>query len=216
MELRVALMEELKLPLPGREFQQSMAPNGRPSDRVNIPGVNAAVSLIIRKTSSYLELILIRRPQYDGPHSGQVSFPGGKSEKTDNSLLETAIRETYEEIGIKLDHAEYLGPLTPLSIPVSKFLVYPFIFLQLPSRPFNIDPHEVEYVIHCPVSELVDQTNLRRTILTIDGFKIETPYFAINGETVWGATAMMLAEFKEIVRRIDKKHPGIFRDSGIL
>ncbi len=211
MKFNQVLKEELALPLPGIDSQLKMAPENR---EIHFDGglkQNAAVSIvIISSNSNEKEIILIKRPEYDGHHSGQVSFPGGKEEPEDKSLLTTAMRETFEEIGIQLLNDNHLGDLTPLFIPVSRFMVYPYIFIKHTPMDFTLDPNEVDYLISFQLKNLIDKNLIKTTCLQINGHTLTTPYFAIGKEIVWGATAMILSEFVEILHRMERKNPGLF------
>lgn len=212
MEFHEALKEELLLPLPGMDAQIKMAPKNRKLDLISKRMVNAAVSLVIIPSSeSKLELILIKRTEYHGHHSGQVSLPGGKEEPADESLLQTAMRETHEEIGIRLTPDNLIGSLTPLFIPISRFMVYPFIFIKKEKQDFTLDPAEVEYIIQYPVHKLLDDSIIRITDIQAGEQLISAPYYAVGKEIVWGATAMILSEFIEIIYRVERKNPGHFR-----
>jgi 8-oxo-dGTP pyrophosphatase MutT (NUDIX family) len=211
MDFRQALKEELKLPLPGITSQLKMAPKHRQIEFDGIIKQNAAVSIvIIPSEKEELGILLIKRPEYDGHHSGQISFPGGKEEHEDEDLLQTAIRETHEEIGIKINRDSPLGSLTPLYIPVSGFMVHPYVFFEYGMKEFRIDPNEVEYIIHLPIKELMDDSIVKTTRIEIGNRIITTPYFNIEGEIVWGATAMMLSEFVEILYRLKRKNPDLW------
>jgi len=208
MKLLEALKAELGFALPGRDAHLSMVPVGR--EPIETPSVkrNAAVSIvIIDRPEQNHEIIFIKRSEYDGPHSDQVSFPGGKQETTDCNLTDTAIRECYEETGLELKIENLAGTLTPLYISVSKFMVFPYIFIfdQMPN--FNTDPLEVNYIIRFPLNQLMDEDLKQHKIIEIADQKIEVPYYAINNEVVWGATAMILSELIEILKRIKKKDP---------
>jgi 8-oxo-dGTP pyrophosphatase MutT (NUDIX family) len=210
MDFYQALKEELTLPLPGITFQIKMAPKHRKLDYDGVLKQNAAVSIVIIPSEKEEKgILLIKRPEYDGHHSGQVSFPGGKEEQDDENLVQTAIRETYEEIGINLVEDHLIGTLTPLFIPVSRYMVHPYVFLENEIKEFTIDPNEVEYVIHIPIKELLDDSLVKTTRIEISDRTITTPYFDIEEEIVWGATAMMLAEFLEILYRLKRKNPGL-------
>ncbi len=213
MNLEIQLKEELQNELPGTHFHQSMIP-ARPYPLI-LPEnevVQASVSIIMYLSGkkSY-QFLLIKRTDYNGHHSGQVSLPGGKADITDSTLLHTAIRETNEEIGIRLSETSYLGKLTPLHIQVSGFLVTPFVFYISEPKNFTIDKNEVQYVIRSDISLLLTEDTLKTTRIKVKENEIQAPYFDIEGEVVWGATSMILAEFKEILRRIERKNPGIFR-----
>jgi 8-oxo-dGTP pyrophosphatase MutT (NUDIX family) len=219
MNFRTILKEELRNPLPGAEYQAKMVPEGRPSPDFTGKGrKNAAVALVLYNNHKVgcIELILIKRTEYKGHHSGQVSFPGGKVDRSDSSLLDTAVRETFEEIGIQLYPENLLGELTPLYILVSGFLVQPFVFF-LPDIPqFKIDAQEVNYPIHCCIDVLLDESLIRTSEFNAGGRNIRAPYYAIADEIVWGATSMIMAEFVEIIRRVKIKNSGLFRPESIL
>ncbi len=207
--LRELLEIELKRPLPGVEYQMKMSPENRPDFNVTGDERNAAVAVVMVRTKDTHEFLLIKRPEYDGVHSAQVSFPGGKAESEDSSLLYTAIRETREEIGMLLSQKECIGSLTSLPIPVSRFVVQPYVFYLDRMPELSIDPREVQYMIRAPLDILLDPDAMKQTSLNIRGFIIHTPYFSIGNEIVWGATGMMLAEFAEVLRRLEMKNPGI-------
>ena len=197
--------------LPGAAFHKQMMPLHsipiRPSGK---KPVQAAVSVILYNVNKNdFEILLIKRAEYKGYHSGQISFPGGKADKKDTSLIDTAIRETYEEIGIKLKENECISILTPLIIPISGFEVTPFVFFIEKPDEFILDKKEVKYIIYCKVSELLSTEVIKKVRLTIDERKLLAPCYNISGEIVWGATSMILAEFAEILRRIKSKNPGL-------
>ena len=211
MTFNQILKEELTLPLPGIDSQLKMAPENRNIHFDDGLKQNAAVSIVISSSSeNEKEIVLIKRPEYDGHHSGQVSFPGGKEEHEDRSLLATAMRETYEEIGLRLSEDNYLGDLSPLFIPVSRFMVYPYIFTWQAPGDFTLDPNEVDYIIPFQLKKLIDVNLIKYTRLQISEQTIPTPYFAIGKEIVWGATAMILSEFVDILYSIERKNPGLF------
>lgn len=207
MDLSEALREELNNPLPGIEFQLMFAPGHRQMPNpLKDSLTDAAVSLIILNFEvNEPEMLLIRRTEYDGPHSGQISLPGGKMDGTDNSLQDTAIRETREEIGVELNKKEYLGKLSLLDIPVSSFRVHPFVFILDRNIELDPDPNEVSYLIRFKIKDLLDNTNIKTHRFSFDKYDFEAPYFSIKNEIVWGATSMILSEFAEILKRIDKK-----------
>jgi 8-oxo-dGTP pyrophosphatase MutT (NUDIX family) len=210
MDFFQALKEELALPLPGNNAQLKMAPKHRRTDFKTAINQKAAVSIVIFPAESEeKECILIKRPEYNGHHSGQVSLPGGKQEPGDESLLHTAIRETYEEVGIQLLQDDLIGSITPLFIPVSQFMVYPFIFLIPGVKKFTIDAAEVAYIIHFQLKDLLDKSRIKNTRFQFNEYSITTPYYDIHNEIVWGATAMILSEFSDILNRLEIKNPGL-------
>lgn len=200
------LQEALK-DLPGHTAQELMAPEHRlphaqwesyfPRAR------KGAVLALFYPIEAAIHLALIQRPTYDGVHSGQVAFPGGGKEDFDLSMLETALRETEEEVGVPRERIQLLGQLTELYIPPSNFLITPVVGYT-PQRPeFKIDVNEVVEMIEPSVDELLDKTMIStKKIKVRQDISIDAPYFNIRGRVVWGATAMMISELNEVLRRI--------------
>ena len=209
MNLHDALREEFMYPLPGWPYQRKLAPETRQQFNRDETGVtDAAVSILL--LDPVPEIVLIRRAEYEGHHSNQVSFPGGKKDVSDASLLHTSIRETYEEIGVRPEPTEYAGELTPLDIPVSNYRVFPFVFHLQREVDFKPDPAEVRYIIRFPARDLLDDSLIKMVTPKADSswFK-DIPYYDLANEFVWGATSMILSEFAEILKRIHKKNPGL-------
>jgi 8-oxo-dGTP pyrophosphatase MutT (NUDIX family) len=150
-----------------------------------------------------LSFALIQRPEYDGIHSGQISLPGGRYEEMDGQVLNTALRESKEEVGIEPGSVEIIGKLSELYIPPSNFMVYPFVGYT-PHRPlFRTDKKEVQRLIETDLDDLLNDNNIKTKVFRIhSGIKISTPCYEIKGDVIWGATAMMLSEFREVIRRI--------------
>ncbi len=148
-------------------------------------------------------ILLILRKTYKGVHSNQVGFPGGKLESDDADLLSAALRETYEEVGVLGDEVKVIKSLTRVYIPPSNFWVQPYIGMMHTTPQFKLQPEEVERIIEVPVSEVLDETTVfYETLTTSYATDIEVPAFNLNGYTVWGATAMMLSEIKELLKQI--------------
>ncbi|MCH2224339.1 MAG: CoA pyrophosphatase [Crocinitomicaceae bacterium] len=162
---------------------------------------DSAVGIFIYKEKSSFKSLLIQRPDYEGTHGGQISFPGGKSEEKDESLEYTARRESFEEVGIPLGEGKLLGTLTEVYIPVSKFRVQPYVFYldQLPK--LTPDTYEVAGIIPF---DLIDFKSLKikhKSIPTRQGITLKNmAYFDIDRKVVWGATALMLSELQEVIR----------------
>jgi len=139
------------------------------------------------------------RASYNGVHSSQISFPGGKKDKTDPSLRYTALRETEEEIGIAKNDIMIFREMTKTYIPPSNFMVTPFLGL-LNTKPRFKTNEEVDRLIEVNVKELLDENSLTSKNLTTSYMKnIDVPCFRLNDYTIWGATAMMLSEIKDLL-----------------
>jgi 8-oxo-dGTP pyrophosphatase MutT (NUDIX family) len=144
--------------------------------------------------------LLTKRASYNGTHSAQISFPGGKTEKADTNLQETALRETLEEVGVQPLSVKIIRELTSVYIPPSNFLATPFLGF-VDEKPIFILNHEVEKEIEVLVSDLLDDANMSAVVLDTSYMKkTEVPCFKINNHIIWGATGMMLSEIKELLK----------------
>lgn len=150
-----------------------------------------------------IHIPLMKRPEYDGAHSGQVSFPGGKLENVDTDLIDTALRETHEEIGVPREQIEVLGNLSELFIIASNFKVLPTVGVVREKPKFIPDPIEVEDVLPMAINALNDYSIRKVKEMRFPPYTIFSPYFDVRGEVVWGATAMMLSELAELVRELE-------------
>jgi 8-oxo-dGTP pyrophosphatase MutT (NUDIX family) len=192
------LRRDLSAPLPGRVQQYQMAPRPRPggefADAPRADARRGGVLALFYPHAAEIYLPLILRPTYPGVHSGQIGFPGGGYEAADGDLTATALRETYEEIGVHASQFTVLGQLTPLYVSASNYLVQPMVG-WIDYRPeFNPDPYEVAALIEAPLRTLLDPATRRVEPWTLRGREIEVPFFALGEYAVWGATAMMLSE----------------------
>lgn len=191
--------------LPGVDAHAEMVPGKRVSAyeaiKQNLSFRESAVAVIFCYCDDHYEVILIERTQYKGAHSGQIAFPGGKKETTDQNLIETAIRETQEEIQVKLSHQHFLGTLTPVYIPVSKFMVQPHLFVLEEMPEMFPQEREVAQIIPFQLDNFLNQSTIQyKDILIGDGRTLrEVPFFNISGHTVWGATALVLNEIKVLL-----------------
>lgn len=194
--------------LPGETAHLEMFPQrARTSDAIKLAESYriSAITALIYFDDLRHQIILIERQDYDGKHSGQIGFPGGKLEETDEHEMAAALRETYEEIGIKNDQITILGKLTNVYIPVSNYLVHPFIgHLNTPPQ-FNIDTREVKSVFTFDLAKLLNEKNKIVTdVIVGKGSTIKNvPAFLIEEKIIWGATALMLNELKIILKRIN-------------
>jgi 8-oxo-dGTP pyrophosphatase MutT (NUDIX family) len=148
-------------------------------------------------------LLLILRKTYKGVHSNQIAFPGGKLELQDVDLKATALRETYEEVGVPMKGISVIKALTQVYIPPSNFEVQPYIGLYDKPQPFVIQEDEVESLVEVSLADFMNDENLfEQTLSTSYAKNIVVPAFKLNGYTVWGATAMMLSEVKELLKQV--------------
>ena len=193
--------------LPASEAHFKMAPLERIDFLKNLDMVNenpriAAVMMLLYPKNEKTHLVLILRNSYKGVHSSQIAFPGGKQESKDISFEATALRETYEEIGVPPDKMEVLMPFTQLFIPPSNFIVYPFLGICREEIIFIPNTNEVANIIELPLSDfLSDEIVISTEIETSFGERVTMPAFKIEEHIVWGATAMMLSELKEVLKK---------------
>ncbi len=193
------LKRKLSLPLPGRAAQQPMAPSLRMNHGNSRVLAQAGVMLFLYPKDNEWNLAFIKRQEYPGAHSGQISFPGGKADVLDSSIQHTALRETEEEIGVPASQINILGSLTKLYIPVSEFEVYPFVGFSQALPQFKIDPHEVQYLIQIKVNDLLNPAIRLERPYTQHDLNGTIPYFDLQGHEIWGATAMILNEFLTLI-----------------
>jgi len=168
------------------------------------PLKKSGVLLLLYPCKEFIYTVFIKRTEYEGIHSGQISFPGGMFEKGDDSLAHTALRETMEETGMLFDEAIIIGKLTPLHIPVSNTEVFPYVAISDKRPAFAHDPAEVQYLIETRIDELLNPVNHKIKTMSIAGNEFEVPYFDIQNNHIWGATAMILSEFLEVVKNSNK------------
>jgi 8-oxo-dGTP pyrophosphatase MutT (NUDIX family) len=196
------LKKRLKKALPGEAAQLMMAPSYRHLFPANEKEGDAGVMILLYPVSGELTTVFMKRTEYPGVHSGQISFPGGRFEKEDIDLQTTALRETEEEFGINAKTIDVLGKLTPLLIPVSRMEVHPFVG-YLPQQPmFLPNPEEVASLIEVKISDLLNASTIKTKPHSYKDFNGSIPYYEFEENHVWGATAMILAEFTEIIREI--------------
>mgnify|MGYP005863382705 CR=1 FL=1 len=196
-----------KTELPGESFHYRLAPLFRQSELKQLESRRkqakyaGVVSLLYPKAGqTYMAFIL--RKTYKGVHSNQIGFPGGRLEEEDENLLQTALRETEEEIGIAAHSIHIIKSLTDLYIPPSNFLVHPFLGYVDFEPLFVLQETEVEQLIEIPLSVCLDDCNLTSEIIDASYAKnVEVPAFNFNGQVVWGATAMILSEIRELFIR---------------
>jgi len=197
------LKQKLQQPLPGRAAQVKMASKNR---YYHIPeskdATLASVMVLLFPKNKEWHFTLIQRvPHPLDVHSGQISFPGGRMDATDSSFEFTALRETEEEVGIPKEDVNVIGKLTELYIPVSNYLVHPFVGYLEKTPTFQAEPAEVASILEIPISEFIKEENKKLMDMKVRNNIIlkDTPYFDLLGNVVWGATALMLSEFRELI-----------------
>jgi 8-oxo-dGTP pyrophosphatase MutT (NUDIX family) len=194
------LGECLKQDLPGEPAQLLMAPSVRPPGIPGFDGSNprsSGVMILLFPGNEGLSTVFILRTP-GGPHGSQISLPGGKQEPSDHDLADTALRETFEEIGVDPMDINQIGRLTPLYVPHSNYVIQPVIGYCSYQPAFIPDQKEVAGVIIAPLKQLFYPDNRKTMLLHRAGADIVAPYYDMDGHRIWGATAMIMSEFERI------------------
>ncbi len=194
--------------LPGQKAQLKMAP------KVRIPELmkqgdaenaqKSAVLILLFEEHDKIKTVLIKRQEYNGVHSGQISFPGGRKETGDRDLVETAIREANEEIGVECKDINILFPLSTLFIPPSNFLVLPVLAYTNRQAVFIPQPDEVQYTIKTDLADFFEtsRVKLKEFQSSSRPTRIFSPCYEIGGHIIWGATAMIISELLEVIKQV--------------
>jgi len=197
------LRDRLKTGLPGGEAHQKMMAQqigGHFRMNHSKPPRKGAVMIALYEENGKIYFPLTQRPDYEGVHGGQVSLPGGKMEEEDFDLETTAIRETYEEIGVQIEKRDVVGTLSDLNVTASNFIVKPVISFLSKKPEFRRDPREVAQIFTAEINHLSDTKTLKETELTVGpNIRLRAPYFDIEEKVVWGATSMILSEFVSLI-----------------
>ncbi|WP_396194166.1 NUDIX hydrolase [Flavobacterium sp.] len=194
--------------LPATQAHAKMAPTNRLDllkaiDFTKVIPKRAAVLMLFYPKASQTHLALILRTSYNGVHSSQIAFPGGKVEASDADLSHTALRETHEEIGVHPKHVTLVRPFTEVYIPPSNFMVYPFLGYSTSDLDFVLQEEEVAGLVEFPLTDFMNDAIIVNTIMkTSYAGSIEVPGFQVNEHFVWGATAMMLSELKDTLKLV--------------
>ncbi|MDH5607864.1 MAG: CoA pyrophosphatase [Cyclobacteriaceae bacterium] len=197
------LSQRLGKPLPGADAHGQMRARPSSGARLSVrhtePPRPGAVLILLYADKGRLFFPLIQRPSYEGVHGGQIGLPGGKQEPSDADLVQTALRETNEEIGVDKHVVHVLGSLTPFHVAVSNHMILPVVGFVEKKPVFVPDHQEVEEVIEAPLHQLLDGSYRKETEINVRGVRLVAPYFDLENRIVWGATAMMLSELASIL-----------------
>jgi 8-oxo-dGTP pyrophosphatase MutT (NUDIX family) len=198
------LEARLKQPLPGASAHEPLraTPTGllKPKFEHKVPPRPGSVLILLYLDDGRLKFPLTKRQEYLGAHGGQVSLPGGKAEP-DEDYIETALREAEEEIGISRKHVRVIGNLSQFFVIPSNFMVTPVVAYSETKPVFTPQPWEVMNILEGDVDALLrDDAVQTKEILAAKLYPMLAPHFEIEGEVVWGATAMMLNEFRMVAR----------------
>lgn len=202
-ELCDRLRERLKHPLPGdeahRTFRAQPVGDVRPLFEHKHPPRPGGVTVLLYEDAGDIKFPLIKRPDYAGPHGGQVSLPGGKAEAGEDST-QAALRECEEEIGVERGLIEVLGKLSDFYVIPSNYIVTPIIACIASKPVFQPDPFEVSRLLHASLDEVTGEHAIKQKEILAGGkYRMIAPHFVIDNEIVWGATAMMLNEFRLVL-----------------
>jgi 8-oxo-dGTP pyrophosphatase MutT (NUDIX family) len=156
--------------------------------------------LIILKNQKELKVIFTKRTNKVAYHKGEISFPGGLWEKGDKNLLDTALRETKEELGIPPEDLDVIGAISPIYTLVTNFSIYPYVAYLKKNYFFSISKDEIEKVIEVPLTYLLNPTEYREDVWEYEGKKIPMYYFTYNKDIIWGATARILKKFLKTIK----------------
>lgn len=204
-DFSTSLKNEILKGLPGTDAQWQMASSDRfIKNFPRFPGEDArvaAVLILLYPHDGTVWTVFMQRPDYKGIHGGQISFPGGKQEAIDTDLIDTALREANEETGVDKEKINIIGRLTPLFIPVSNMIVTPVIGWTNEKPYYKYSTDEVAFLIDADLKTLLDPSIVKSKPFEIRGELVDIKYFDYMGNTIWGATAMILHELLIIIRR---------------
>jgi 8-oxo-dGTP pyrophosphatase MutT (NUDIX family) len=205
----LTLQEKINNSLPGLDAHIAFYPlrfiKHNAEDFLNFRKSAVAVHIYpSNESSNDFSILLIERSEYEGTHSKQIAFPGGKVDPEDESFEHTARRESFEEVEIPFDAGIFIGKLTEVNIPVSKFNVIPYVFFHETLPPLKRNEREVNEILSISISELVDESNRKATSIKVTNELTmpNVPCFIIQEKIIWGATALILNELKTICKEI--------------
>jgi len=208
-EFLVSLSKIKNIPLPAEASQFKMSPPfrreliSRYKEAMKDAKRAGVLAMFYPNATNETHLALILRKTYKGVHSAQIGFPGGKYEAEDKTLKHTAIRETWEEIGVPEHQIKILKQMTEVYIPPSNFYVQPYIGITKETPKFIKQDDEVEDIVEVSLAHFLDENTVgNKLVATSYTAKIEVPAYELNGHVVWGATAMMLSEIKDVLKAV--------------
>ena len=195
------LQNKLTKDIPGIKAHKLMMPEGREfKPNYSITPIKSAVLIVLYENKGQILFPIIKRPIYNGSHSGQMALPGGKFEESDIHLINTALRETEEEIGINIRDITILGSLSELYIPVTNIKVLPVLGYLKTTPKYILDNREVNALFEININDLINPLTKKKETRDIKGIHFDIPFYDLQNQKVWGATAMMLSEFEQIIK----------------
>ncbi|MEM7552145.1 MAG: CoA pyrophosphatase [Bacteroidota bacterium] len=203
-ELSKKLNDQLSRPLPGAEAHFEIAPYRNSNDYSDddlSSAKKSGVLVLLYAKDDLISIPLIKRVEYPGVHSGQISFPGGKMEDEDKTIVSTALREAREEINVAEDTVTVVGELSQVFIPPSKSLVTPILAYTKEEQNFEPELKEVDRILSLNLDNIVSDSSLIKSDVRLtNGLSINVPGFRVENEIIWGATAMMLNELRYLLK----------------
>jgi|TARA_B100002003_G_scaffold196754_1_gene187008 8-oxo-dGTP pyrophosphatase MutT (NUDIX family) len=204
IELKDKLEKRLMLNLPGQETQRQMLIESDklyPFDNKVEDAIPSAVLILLFEQDDGIHFALTERTHTVDHHRGQISLPGGVQEDGED-LSFTAKRETHEEIGLNPEEIDIIGKLSSLFVIVTGFNIQPYIGIYNSTFEPILAPNEVASVFSVPIQDLINDNNMKIEERIIRGYDVNVPYFHFNKHKVWGATAMILSEFKTVLKEV--------------
>lgn len=197
------LTHALKNPLPGKLAHYEMLPaNFKPKNTFsNNTRESAVLILLQQKVDEKWYLTMIQRAEYEGHHSGQMAFPGGKKDNIDKDLKTTCQREAFEEIGIPKTHYQIIGALSTVYVHVSDINIYPFLAVTNVNLKYYIN-EEVANVFELNLNDFFNSKNIKETSIIFKDFEVQVPSYNIGQKIIWGASAQIISELLEIIKKL--------------
>jgi len=199
------LKQKFELPLPGFNSHLKMTPESRTAELLKgkdkiLKAKLSAVLILLFPDNGQLKTVFIQRSEYEGVHSGQIAFPGGQYEESDGNFETTALRETFEEIGVEPEKIQILGKLTDLFIPPSNFMVKVFVGYCAEKPDYFIDKNEVQSVIEITIEDFYCKNIIADKYFGSGKRIVNAPYYSIQNIEIWGATAMITSELLDALK----------------